>query len=136
MMTLQGARDSEVWKAQQKEVAALLLGFSSALELNQTEEGYISLQVAPTGLKNAVTISSKPFEITVLLRNEELVTKLRSKFRVELEASPRTAAFAGVQHRVFGVSNTSISENEELFRKLVAESVEIILELRKGVKHG
>ena len=129
-------RTSDAWTAQKSEVALLLLSYSSALELNPTKAGYISLQVAPTGIKNAITISSKPFKIAVLLRDEELITRLKSKFKTELVAEPRTASFKGLQYGVFEASKASIMETEELFRKIVAESVELTLELRKGLKHG
>ncbi|MGC2637729.1 MAG: hypothetical protein WA294_11165 [Acidobacteriaceae bacterium] len=128
---------SEESKRKRVEIAKRLALFFPGLEINDVPSGYTSLRVGTGPLTNCVTVSPNGQRASFLLSNPDLRQAIEAAgFEVREVKPNKIKAFAGSQWRVRGVSVPAIDQNEELFKRLVEESVRFIEEKRKRRIHG
>jgi hypothetical protein len=126
---------SEISKQRRIEVAKRLAALHPGLEINQVGD-YTSLRIEPGKLKACIVVSRTADKASFLIRNSELLDAIKAARLKVIPKTSRAKAFAGFEYRVLGVSIQAVDRNQELFKKLVDESVKLVMELQKGNMHG
>lgn len=113
---------------------ALVKLSDDVLSMNQRPKDYITLDIGSRPNKNTITIRRTIDRISVYVRSTSLLDELANA-GFKPEAVPIGRPRDKDRYRVYGVGIDALNQHESLFRRVVAESIEVIQSRRpRGIR--